>query len=186
MPSVSPDPVLITINWQGVSGVKNIQKAMKDAVLKAVNLAIQDVIRQAFDIVPESAAAPGRYPASYRSEELLNSYTQHLLAERNKLRNVPFGSTFTIQEFWSASYASYVNALPTFGTNWSKSGSQGQFIDTLHAMLIMKINYYLSVEMNRFQQANNLLLNGVGGQIQQHGTFSAPVLGPAAYSTGGT
>jgi hypothetical protein len=167
---VSPIEINITYGKTGQAKItdsstnmKKIRAVLHNLVLTGIKNCVTDAINLARLIVPESAAAPGRYGPSYVSEKLMLTYIEYLAASlaalsrgQNQLRD----HYILKQEGWSqVSYAEYVNEMT--GVNWSKSSSESKFIHKLDNFLRKNMSTYIQFQLDLGAPKDAVLLFSV-------------------------
>ena len=129
---------------------RRIKAAIHKAIWTAFESAIEDTIDYGKKIVPESRYRDPPYPPSYSSERLLKKWVAHMEKEAAELASGPnvMQAVYEVQQKWEASYAEYVDDMDK-NTNWSKTGSEPNFITTLQYYLVVKIYSHLRVNIKR-------------------------------------
>ena len=124
---------------------KKIKRAIHKAIWTAFETAIDETIVLGREIVPESKY--GNYPPSYSSERMMKDWIIHMEGES---RDVSLGkntlrSSYEVRQIWKASYAKYVDQMT--GVNWSKPGSQPDFVKTLHEFMVRELMKHLNINI---------------------------------------
>lgn len=130
--SLSGRAVHIPIVWGKTVGTEDIKRDIHKVVSRALTLAVRDTIVFMEEVVPESAAAFFRYPASYKTEELLETAIKILNTSKRSLVHGGFKKEYNLDIDFPASYAKHISSkggtwTPKRGYGWSKTGSKADY-----------------------------------------------------------
>ena len=158
-------PIVFQFIKDDTADVKILKRHIHLAIICGIEKCIKAAIEMARLIVPESLVYEGNprgYPPSYESEQLMNSYIDHMRRELTRLKK---GSTTLREEYhiepydWvkETSYAKFVNEMTN--VKWTKPTSQPNFIETLTQFLQLYLDQYIAVELQQVDQSLELLFS---------------------------
>jgi len=151
-------PIVYQYLKDDTKDVKRLKKAIHIAIVKGIVKCLRATIELARMIVPESD--PERYPPSYYSEQLMESYIYYLQGEimriksgSNMLRRAYFIKAYD----WKAhtSYAEWVNEMKN--VRWSKPTSQTNFMEKLCEFLHLYLDKFVQAELDKLDEGLALL-----------------------------
>ena len=141
-------PITVTPKLGNAAGKKEVKAALRQMILRALNVARKLTITYMEEIVPESIYRVPDYPDSYKSEALLEGAVAILNTSYRKMKvGAGLKPVYSLELGFPASYAKHVDKMK--GVNWSKPGSQGDFYCKTKAFLIRAFRAALKRELQK-------------------------------------
>jgi len=153
MPGIGSIPINLPIKWG---------KAVNDEIDDLLHLVITNALAKAIfetqglmrQIVPESAAAPGRYGPKYKSELLMETAITELQKQLLAVKRGGLRHNYIIPLIFPATYAKHMNEAEHITGNyppkgWSKRGSGPRFLERSNQFLRDAFLKHLRVEITK-------------------------------------